>query len=102
LIIARKVILTTNHTNARSTQCIQPPKTFAASELVSCPAFSFRFFISNKRQTHSLIYRRYTKQITITPVSIITFISFLSYKNHQHKSIKYAEAKDNDCGHTGR
>ena len=40
-------------------------------------SFSFHFFISNKCQTHSLIYRRCTKQITISPVSIVTFISFL-------------------------
>jgi len=26
--------------NAKSTQCIQPPQTFVASELVSCPTFS--------------------------------------------------------------
>jgi len=40
LITTGKVILRINRTNAKSTQCIQPPQTFAASELVSRPAIS--------------------------------------------------------------
>ena len=42
-----------------------------------CLLIHFISLLATNCQTHSLMYRRYTKQITITPVSIVTFISFL-------------------------